>query len=292
MRWLLGDGSSLIFRAFYGVPASVRAPDGHPVNAIRGFLDVLARLIAERRPGAVAIATDEDWRPGWRVELIPSYKAHRVAEPVPPGLIPQMPVAYDVLTAIGIPVVRAAGYEAEDVIASLLDRIDTGRDEVEIASGDRDLFALVRDPNVRVLYPEGGGRRTVVDEAEVERRYGIPGTAYGDYAALRGDPSDGLPGVSGVGDKKAAGLIRRYGSAEAMLAAGALRERDADYLRRALRVGRPTGEIRLSLPEPSLPRSPADPGRLVDLSREHGLDSSIDRLLRALGVSVTGPPGT
>src|SRR5438094_6379711 len=208
---MLIDGSSLIFRAFYGVPRTMRAPDGSLNNALRGFLDLLARLLAEPRPARVLVATDEDWRPAWRVDLIPSYKAHRTAEPVPPELEPQIAPAWKVLGAIGVEVLGAAGYEAEDVIASVAARA-TGR--VEIVSGDRDLFSLVRDPDVCVIYPEGKGVWRRVDEGDIAARYDIPGRAYADYAILRGDPSDGLPGLRGVGDTTAADLLGRYGSIE------------------------------------------------------------------------------
>jgi 5'-3' exonuclease len=187
--WLLIDGSSMIFRAFYGVPASVSGPDGQPINAVRGFLDALARLIVQRRPRQLAVASDEDWRPAWRVALIPAYKAHRVAEPVPPGLASQMDVIAGILCAVGVDQVGVADHEAEDVIATW-SALTSGT--VEVVSGDRDLFALVEDPRVRVLYPEKGGL-AVVDEAEVTRRYGVPGRRYADFAVLRGDPSDGLP---------------------------------------------------------------------------------------------------
>src|ERR1017187_3674748 len=161
--WLFVDGSSLIFRAFHGVPRSVRSPDGRPVNAVRGFTDTLARLVLSRRPRRLAVASDEDWRPAWRVELIPSYKAHRTAEPIPPELEPQMPLIHDVLDAIGIDFIGLADYEAEDVIATWTEKA-TG--SVEIVSGDRDLFALIEDPRVCVLYPEKRGL-AVVTEAEV-----------------------------------------------------------------------------------------------------------------------------
>ena len=179
-EWLLVDGSSLIFRAYYGVPQTTRAPDGTLVNAVRGTLDTLARLITERKPKRLALATDEDWRPDWRVELLPSYKEHRTAEPVPPSLEPQMPVIMECLEAVGIDTLGVAGYEAEDVIASLVARVET---PVEIYSGDRDLFSLIRHREIVVLYPEKTGL-AVVDEAEVERRYSIPGRAYADFAIL------------------------------------------------------------------------------------------------------------
>ena len=108
--WLLVDGSSLIFRAFFGVPQTVVAPDGRPSNAVRGFLDYLARFITDRRPVHLAVATDEDWRPAFRVQALPTYKAHRTAEPVPPALEPQMEIIMQVLGAFGVPAVGAPGY--------------------------------------------------------------------------------------------------------------------------------------------------------------------------------------
>ncbi len=177
------DGSSIIFRSFYGVPQTNRSPDGKLINALRGFLDTLARRIDERKPRHVAVTTDEDWRPDWRVELIPSYKAHRTAEPVPHALEPQIPVIMDGLDAVGVDVVGLDDYEAEDIIASLVTKVEP---PIEILSGDRDLFSQIRDREIVVLYPEKTGL-TVVDEAEVARRYGIPGRSYSDYAILRGE---------------------------------------------------------------------------------------------------------
>jgi len=222
-EWLLFDGSSAIFRAFYGVPQSFKAPDGFLVNAVRGTLDRLANVITERKPRHVALTTDEDWRPDWRVELIPGYKVHRVAEPVPPALIPQMPVIMAALEAVGVDALGLKDYEAEDIIASLIPKVKT---PIEIWSGDRDLFSQVRGTDIVVLYPEKAGL-AVIDEAEVQRRYGIPGSAYSDFAILRGDPSDGLPGVAGVGPKKAADLVKRYGSIQGMIDAGVFRNADA-----------------------------------------------------------------
>jgi 5'-3' exonuclease len=276
--WLLVDGSSMIFRAFYGIPQTMRAPDGTLVNAVRGFMDNLARYITERRPRHVVVTTDEDWRPDWRVELIPSYKEHRTAEPVPPALEPQMPIIMECLEAIGVDTVGLGGYEAEDIIASLVARVQP---PVEIVSGDRDLFSLVRDREVIVLYPEKGGI-AVFDEAEVERRYSIPGRAYADFAILRGDPSDGLPGLAGVGVKKAADLVRKYGSVAAMLEAGIFRASDAEYLEKAQRVVAPVADLKIEVPRGRRDRWPDDPARVEELGRRHGVASSMERLLKAL----------
>ncbi|HMJ37917.1 MAG TPA: 5'-3' exonuclease H3TH domain-containing protein [Verrucomicrobiae bacterium] len=277
-EWLLVDGSSMIFRAFYGIPQTMRAPDGTLVNAVRGSMDNLARYITERRPRHVAVTTDEDWRPDWRVELIPSYKEHRTGEPVPPALIPQMPIIMECFEAIGVDAVGLEDYEAEDIIASLASKVTP---PIEIASGDRDLFSLIRGKAIIVLYPEKTGL-AVVDEAEVERRYSIPGRAYADMAVLRGDPSDGLPGLAGVGAKKAADLVRKYGSVRAMIDAGIFRPADAEYLEKALRVVAPVTDLPIEVPRGRRDRYPDDPVKAEELGRRYGVTSSIERLVKAL----------
>ena len=272
------DGSSAIFRAFYGVPQTFKSPSGFLVNAVRGTLDRLANVITERKPRRVAMTTDEDWRPDWRVELLPAYKVHRVAEPVPPLLIPQMPVILECLAAVGFDVVGLKDYEAEDIIASLVAKVKT---PVEIWSGDRDLFSLVRDADVVVLYPEKAGL-AVVDEAEVQKRYGVSGRSYADFAILRGDPSDGLPGVAGVGPKKAADLVKRYGSIQGMLDAGIFRNSDAEYLQKAQKVVPPVTTLALEVPPGRRARYPEHPDRVADLGKRYGVASSFERLVAAL----------
>jgi 5'-3' exonuclease len=285
--WLFVDGSSLIFRAFYGVPKTVRSPDGRLINAARGFLETLTRLLGTRHPGHIAVASDADWRPEWRVELIPSYKAQRVAEPIPPALIPQMPVINAFLAAIGIDALGVAGYEAEDVIATWTAK---AAGTVEIVSGDRDLFALVEDPRVTVLYPEKGGW-ALVDESEVTRRYGIPGRRYADFAMLRGDPSDGLPGLKGVGAVAAASMIRQYGGVAAILEARRLSEHDHEYLTRAMRVVPPVSDLPIELPRGSRDRYPDDPAALNAQMAEFGLQAASSRLVEALNERVRRSPG-
>jgi len=277
-EWLMFDGSSAIFRAFYGVPQTFKAPDGFLVNAVRGTLDRLASVITDRKPRHVALTTDEDWRPDWRVELIPGYKVHRVAEPVPPALIPQMPVIMAALEAVGVDAIGLKDYEAEDIIASLIPKVKT---PIEIWSGDRDLFSQVRGTDIVVLYPEKAGL-AVIDEAEVQRRYGIPGSTYSDFAILRGDPSDGLPGVAGVGPKKAADLIKRYGSIQGMIDAGVFRNADAEYLQKAQKVVPPVTTLELPLPKGRRDRYPAEPEIVAEIARRYGVGSSLERLVKAL----------
>src|SRR5215831_9413636 len=220
---MLLDAASLYYRAFYGVPDTITAPDGTPVNAVRGLLDMIARLVRGRSPGRLVACWDMDWRPAFRVEAIPTYKAHRaeadgVTEQTPPGLAVQVPVIEQVLTAAAVPIAGAPGYEADDVIGTLAAQADG---PVDVVTGDRDLFQVVDDRRqVRVIYTVRGLTRfDVVDEGVITERYQIPGRAYADFAVLRGDPSDGLPGVPGVGDKTAASLVRTFGTVEAMITA-------------------------------------------------------------------------
>jgi 5'-3' exonuclease len=280
-QWLLIDGSSMIFRAYYGALASARA-SGRDGNVIGGFLDRLARLVADRRPAQLVIAEDWDWRPRWRVDLIAAYKAHRVAEPVPPGLVADLPVISEMLEHIGIDVVGVADHEAEDVIATLT---TLAGGTVEIASGDRDLFALVQDPRVRVLYPERAGL-AVIDEAEITRRYAIPGRRYLDFAILRGDPSDGLPGLKGVGAVTAAAMIRRHGDIAGVLRDRPLRASDREYLEAASAVVRPVDDLPIKLPSGRRDVYPANEPALAVLAKSHDAEGSVARLLRALTTSA------
>jgi 5'-3' exonuclease len=276
--WMLIDGPSLIFRSFYGARSRDGSPGRDHVNAIPSFLDRLARLIVQRSPAQLVVAEDRAWRPAWRVELIPGYKSHRVAEPVPPGLAPQIPVIHELLEALGIDAVGVDDHEAEDVIASLTARV-TGT--VEILSGDRDLFALVEGTRVRILYPEKSGY-ALVDEDEVSRRYEIPGRRYADFAILRGDPSDGLPGLKGVGSVGAASMIRRHGSVEGVLRERQLREADREYLERATRVVAPVADLPIALPAGRRDRYPADKAAVRALAERCAAGESCDRLLAAL----------
>ena len=267
----------MIFRAYYGVPAGEPGPDGFHVNAIRGFLERLARLVAQRRPRHLAVADDEAWRPDWRVELIPTYKSHRVAEPVPGGLEPQLPVIGALLQAIGVDMVGVTDHEAEDVIATWC-RLAPGT--IEIASGDRDLFALVESPRVSVVYPEKSGLAVIVED-EVTRRYDIPGRRYADFAILRGDPSDGLPGLKGVGAVTAAGMIRRHGDIAGVLRDRQLRDADRKYLESAMRVVPPVEDLPIELPAGRRDSYPADEAAMRSLAERYGVREACSRLLAA-----------
>ncbi|GAB6937865.1 5'-3' exonuclease [Isoptericola variabilis] len=320
---MLLDSASLYFRAFYGLPDSLRSPDGRPVNAVRGLLDMIAFLVTEHGPDRLVACWDEDWRPAFRVEAIGSYKEHRVAAVTPPGepdveevpdaLTPQVPVIVDVLAALGIARVGAPGFEADDVIGTLVTR-EVARSaatalpvagavgvvmpaSVDIVTGDRDLFQLVDDAaGVRVLYPARGVRDPdVVDQARLAEKYGVPsGQAYADMATLRGDPSDGLPGVPGIGEKTAAKLLATFGDLAGLRAAAesgakgltpTQRQKLLDaaaYLDVAPTVVQvahdaPVGEV-----DDALPRAPKDPEALDALAKRWGIRSSVDRVLAAL----------
>ncbi|MEU1538534.1 5'-3' exonuclease [Actinacidiphila glaucinigra] len=305
---MLLDTASLYFRAYFGVPDSVRAPDGTPVNAVRGLLDFIARLVADHSPDDLVACMDADWRPQWRVDLIPSYKAHRVAEEVPGGsdveevpdtLSPQVPVIEAVLDALGIARVGVAGYEADDVIGTLT---GLAPGPVDIVTGDRDLFQLVDDARgVRVLYPvKGVGALDLVDEAWMRARYGVDGPGYVDLALLRGDPSDGLPGVPGIGEKTAAKLLDAYGDLAGIMAAAhdpastvtpAQRKRlqeAAQYVAVAPKVVRVASDVPLPEFTPELPREPRRPEELAALAERWGLGGSLQRLLSVLGPERAG----
>ncbi|MEV7049229.1 5'-3' exonuclease [Streptomyces anulatus] len=300
---MLLDTASLYFRAYFGVPDSVRAPDGTPVNAVRGLLDFIGRLVQDHRPDDLVACWDNDWRPQWRVDLIPTYKAHRVAEETPAGqtdeeeipdtLSPQVPIIEDVLAALGIARVGVTPYEADDVIGTLTGRA-TG--PVDIVTGDRDLYQLVDDARqVRVLYPlKGVGTLQVTDEAWLREKYGVDGAAYVDLALLRGDPSDGLPGVPGIGEKTAAKLLDAYGDLAGIMAAvddpkakltPSQRKRldeSRAYVAVAPKVVRVAGDVPLPDFDPSLPREPRDPAALEALAEQWGLGGALQRLLTTL----------
>ncbi len=309
---ILLDGASLWFRAFHGIPEKITAPDGRPVNAIRGFVDMIAVLVNRGHPRRLVVCLDYDWRPKFRTDLIPSYKAHRVAEvvadgnsveKVPDTLTPQVDMIADFLAAAGLASAGAHGCEADDVIGTLAD--SETRDPVVVVSGDRDLLQVVVDDpvEVRVLYVgKGVNRAEMFGPAEVAERYDVPtahpGTAYAELAMLRGDPSDGLPGVTGVGEKTAAKLLAQFGTLDNIEAAARSGDKSitprirtsivdsADYLQaaRAVVFVRTDAEIDGD-GEGVIPSAPADPDRIAALVAELGIGSSVNRLATALGWS-------
>jgi 5'-3' exonuclease len=295
---LLVDAASLYFRAFFGIPESAaKSPEGMPVNAVRGFLDMVATLIRTRRPDRLVCCLDADWRPKWRVALLPAYKAQRVApsggETVPDALVPQIPVILEFLEALGIAAVGAADYEADDVIGTLAAR-EPG--PIEVATGDRDLFQVIDDDRgVSVLFcGRGVANLEVMDAGALLTRCGVLPSAYADFAAMRGDPSDGLPGVAGVGEKTAARLIDRYGGLDKILdalddpgsgfAPGVRAKLAAgrDYLDAARRVVLVATDVPIAPLDTTLPKAPADAERLVALAGRWNLPGATKRIVDAM----------
>lgn len=303
-RLMLLDTASLYFRAFYGVPDSIRRADGTPVNAVRGLLDIISRLVTDYEPTHLVACWDDDWRPHWRVELIPSYKAHRVAEVVPGGpdveetpdpLDSQIPMIRELLAALDVTVIGAADHEADDVIGSLSTQAEL---PVDVVTGDRDLFQLVDDArDVRVIYTARGmSKLEVLTDVSVVSKYGVLPSQYADFAVMRGDSSDGLPGVAGIGEKTAASLLQQFVDLDGIIAAAAdpaaplsagMRAKiiaAADYLEvaptvvevvRDLDVGEFDARIR--------PLDSAQRSEVERLAAEWNLGGSAQRALHALG---------
>lgn len=310
-RLMLLDTASLYFRAFHGLPATLRTPDGRPINAVRGLLDFISRLLTDYPATHLACCWDDAWRPQWRVSLLPSYKTHRVAhqdpgqvavEEAPEELAAQVPLIRDVLTAIGLPIVGAPDHEADDVIGSLVAQTPAGV-AVDVVTGDRDLFQLVDDSRqVRVIYVGRGiSKAERVNEAWVHDAYGIGPAKYCDFAVLRGDPSDGIPGVPGIGVKTAARLLTAHGSIEGILAAassadGGIAPGIRTKLQAAIDYLAVAGEVvqvvtDLQVPELAaleLPAAPVDEPEYDRLSTELGLGGSAQRLRDALAQSSLG----
>lgn len=305
-RLMLLDSASLYFRAFYGVPDTVRAPDGTPVNAVRGFLDIISKLVTTYQPTHLVACWDDDWRPQWRVDLIPSYKTHRVAEVVagapdvevvPDPLEVQVPIIRDVLTTLGIAIVGAPEHEADDVIGTLATH---ATQPVDIVTGDRDLFQLVDDArDVRVVYTARGmSRLEVVTDAVVTTKYGVLPQQYADFATLRGDSSDGLPGVAGIGEKTAATLLAAHGDMAGIVAAAERGEGMSAGVAAKIRTGLPYLEVAprvvevvkdLPLDVPDTRLHPLDAGQqaaLAVLADRWALGTAADRITAALDATA------
>lgn len=306
-RLLLLDTASLYFRAYFGVREPQPGPDGTPTNALRGLLDMVATLATRFAPSHLVACWDDDWRPEFRVAAIPSYKAHRLVpgtedqEETPDDLQRQVPVIRRTLEAVGIPVLGSPGYEADDVIGTLTAR-HAGTMPVSVVTGDRDLFQLVDDEaGVTVVYTARAGVRDaeVITQADLQQRYGVgTGQGYADMAVLRGDTSDGLPGVKGIGEKTAAQLIATYGSLAGLREAvangdpalkGARRanlEAASDYLDVAPDVVRVAPDAPLPDVPLTVPREPADPGTLQQIIETYAVGGPVGRVLAALRISV------
>ena len=298
MTLMLLDSASLWYRAYYGMPDTLLSPSGMPVNAIRGYLDMTARLIGMYSPNRIVACIEGDWRPSWRVDLFPAYKANRLeddseVEEEPETLTPQIPVLLDLLDAFGIPMVGVDDYEADDVMATFAVR---EKGPIRIVTGDRDLFQLVDDKrDVKVVYlAKGISQHDLVDISWVANKYGIPGDRYALFAMFRGDPSDGLPGVKGIGEKGAALIANNFASVEDALA-GAKAGHEvlsaslgkkiidgADYLKIAPTLVNCARDVAIPSMKIDTPTKPDDLSAIYAIKEEYGLGASVDRLISAL----------
>jgi len=295
---MLLDSASLWYRAYYGMPDTLLSPTGMPVNAIRGYLDMTARLISMYSPNRIVACIEGDWRPSWRVDLFPAYKANRLedegdVEAEPETLTPQIPVLLDLLDAFGIPMVGVDDYEADDVMATFAVR---EKGPIRIVTGDRDLFQLVDDRrDVKVVYlAKGISQHDLVDISWVANKYGIPGDRYALFAMFRGDPSDGLPGVKGIGEKGAALIANNFASVdEALAGAKAGHEvlsaslakkiiEGADYLKIAPTLVNCARDVAIPSMTIAMPTKPEDLSAIYAIKDEYGLGASVDRLISAL----------
>lgn len=300
MTLMLLDSASLWYRAYYGMPDTLVSPTGAPVNAIRGYLDMTARLISIYQPDRIVACIEGDWRPSWRVELFPGYKANRLGddselgeEEEPETLTPQIPVLLDLLDLFGIPMVGVDDYEADDVMATFAVR---EKGPIRIVTGDRDLFQLVDDRrDVKVVYlAKGISQHNLVDTAWVAAKYGIPGERYALFAAFRGDPSDGLPGVKGIGEKGAALIASNFATIEEVQQAAKLGDprltpnlarkviEGAAYLKIAPTLVNCARDVALPSMSTALPSRPDDLSKIYQVKEEFGLGASVDRLIAAL----------
>ncbi len=299
MTLMLLDSGSLWYRAYYGMPDTLTADDGTPVNAIRGFLDMSARLISTYNPDRMVVCLDGDWRPSWRVELFPAYKANRLEdeeseeEAEPDTLTPQIPILLDLLDEFGIPMVGVDDYEADDVMATYA---HTHTGPTRIVTGDRDLFQLVDDKrDIKVAYlAKGISAHDLVDLNFISQKYSIPGDRYAMFATFRGDASDGLPGVKGIGEKGAALISTHFGSIDdAIVAAQNGDERlpaalarkivaGMDYLAIAPTVVNCARDVPLPEIELGMPKAPADFSKIYQIKEKYSLGASVDRLISAL----------
>jgi len=299
MTLMLLDSASLWYRAYYGMPDTLLAPDGTPVNAVRGYIDMTARLMSIYKPNRIVACLDGDWRPTWRVELFPEYKANRLEdegdeEEEPETLTPQIPILLDLLDLFGIPVVGVDDFEADDVMATYAE-IEKG--PIRIVTGDRDLFQMVDDKrDIKVVYlAKGISAHDLVDIKYVSDKYQIPGERYALFAMFRGDPSDGLPGVRGIGEKGAALIANHFANVDDALA-GALAGHHAlpsalakkiidgsDYLKIAPSVVQVARNVPLPQVDLSMPKAPADLSAIYQFKERFGLGASVDRLISALG---------
>ena len=297
MTLMLIDSASLWYRAYYGMPDTLLAPNGEPINAVKGFIDMTARLVNQYKPDRLVLCLDGDWRPSWRVELFPEYKSNRVLddgeEEEPDLLTPQIPIITDFFDAIGVPLIGVDDYEADDVIATLS---TTEAGPVRVVTGDRDLFQLVDESrDVRDAYlAKGISAHDLVDRDWIATKYEIPGERYGFFSMIRGDASDGLPGIKGIGEKGAALIAQNFETMDELIEAAlnsdsrlkpAHQKRileSIDYARNATQLVTCVRDVRLPKISLNLPIKPAAVKKLDEIVKDYGLKTNFERLKSAL----------
>lgn len=298
MTLMLLDSASLWYRAYFGMPDTLVSPSGLQVNAIRGYLDMTSKLINLYKPNRIVACLEGDWRPSWRVELFPDYKLNRLdesgEEEEPDTLSPQIPILLDLLEALGFPMLGVDDYEADDLMATFA---VNQPGPVRIVTGDRDLFQLVDDKrDVKVVYlAKGIANHDLVDLKWIEQKYEIPGDRYGLFAMIRGDASDGLPGIKGIGEKGAASIAKQFTNLHEVMKAAIndderltanIRKKlleSAEYARIAPKLVGCATDVSIPEMKIDLPNKPLDTQKIQDIKEEFGLGTSVDRIMNALG---------
>ena len=298
MTLMLLDSASLWYRAYFGMPDTLVSPSGLQVNAIRGYLDMTSKLINLYKPNRIVACLEGDWRPSWRVELFPDYKMNRLdesgEEEEPDTLSPQIPILLDLLEALGFPMLGVDDYEADDLMATFA---VNQPGPIRIVTGDRDLFQLVDDKrDVKVVYlAKGIANHDLVDLKWIEQKYEIPGDRYGLFAMIRGDASDGLPGIKGIGEKGAASIAKQFTNLDEVMKAATndderltanIRKKlleSAEYARIAPKLVGCATDVSIPEMKIDLPNKPLDTQKIQDIKEEFGLGTSVDRIMNALG---------
>ena len=298
MTLMLLDSASLWYRAYFGMPDTLVSPSGLQVNAIRGYLDMTSKLINLYKPNRIVACLEGDWRPSWRVELFPDYKMNRLdesgEEEEPDTLSPQIPILLDLLEALGFPMLGVDDYEADDLMATFA---VNQPGPVRIVTGDRDLFQLVDDKrDVKVVYlAKGIANHDLVDLKWIEQKYEIPGDRYGLFAMIRGDASDGLPGIKGIGEKGSASIAKQFTNLHEVMKAAIndderltanIRKKlleSAEYARIAPKLVGCATDVSIPEMKIDLPNKPLDTQKIQDIKEEFGLGTSVDRIMNALG---------
>ena len=263
------DGDNLAHRAYHALPSSIKDGAGKQANMVLGFTNMLAYVWDEVKPRTVFVGFDFIGEPTYRHELLPEYQSGRDFPPVLTSQLDRLP---DLVTALGFPWAKEPGYEADDFLGAAVQAEEARDGQTLVLTNDRDLFQLA-SPRTTILRPRSGMKELQrVGPAEVEEIYGVPPHLVPDFVALRGDPSDRIPGAKGVGPGRAAGVLRKHGSLDAALQEGGFPDQ-ADALRDYLRIARLQYEATI----PELPDAEPDWAGGAALLGEWGLNAAAKR---------------